>query len=283
MSEGYRHFGLLFWQMAISGLVLSLVARATGLRPRWDRGALRLYLLIALIGTILPGSASYQAAVHLPAGLMAILVSTVPIFAFPIALALGAERLTARRALGLGLGLAGVALTALPGTGGAAGGLAGADAALWVGVALVAPVFYGIEGNVVSRLPATAPGAIEMLLGASLVGAPLAAVMALATGQWIDPRPPWGAPDLAVVVSASVHGLVYAAYVRLVGLAGAVFAGQVAYLVTGFGVIWSMLLLSERYPLGIWLAFAVIFAGMALVQPRLRTPSLVPAGTGAKV
>ncbi|MGA1269114.1 MAG: hypothetical protein ACO3WM_08665 [Gemmobacter sp.] len=54
------------------------------------------------------------------------------------------------------------------------------------------------------------------------------------------------------------------------GRAGAVFAAQVAYLVTAFGLIWSMSLLGERYGVGLWAAFAVLFAGMALVQPRPR-------------
>jgi drug/metabolite transporter (DMT)-like permease len=39
--------------------------------------------------------------------------------------------------------------------------------------------------------------------------------------------------------------VVYAGYVWLVGRAGAVFAAQVAYLVTLFGVFWAMLILGE--------------------------------------
>ena len=41
--------------------------------------------------------------------------------------------------------------------------------------------------------------------------------------------------------------LAYSGYVWLVAHAGSVFASQIAYLVTGFGVVWSMLLLGERY------------------------------------
>jgi len=39
--------------------------------------------------------------------------------------------------------------------------------------------------------------------------------------------------------------LIYAAYVWLVGRAGSVFGGQVAYIVTGCGVLWAMALLGE--------------------------------------
>ena len=64
----------------------------------------------------------------------------------------------------------------------------------------------------------------------------------------------------------------------LVGRAGAVFGGQVAYLVTGFGVVWSMLLLGERYSGWVWAALALMLAGLALVQPRTRLESAEAAG-----
>jgi drug/metabolite transporter (DMT)-like permease len=46
-----------------------------------------------------------------------------------------------------------------------------------------------------------------------------------------------------------------------------VFARQIAYLVTGFGVLWSMALLGERYSAWVWAAFGLMLAGVALVQP----------------
>jgi drug/metabolite transporter (DMT)-like permease len=64
-----------------------------------------------------------------------------------------------------------------------------------------------------------------------------------------------------------LNALAYAGYVWLVGRAGSLFASQVAYLVTGFGVLWSMILLGERYSAWVWAAFALMLVGVALVQP----------------
>jgi drug/metabolite transporter (DMT)-like permease len=61
---------------------------------------------------------------------------------------------------------------------------------------------------------------------------------------------------------------VYTGYVWLVSQAGAVFASQVAYVVTGMGVIWSMLLLTERYSGWVWASLLLILVGMFMVQPR---------------
>jgi drug/metabolite transporter (DMT)-like permease len=96
----------------------------------------------------------------------------------------------------------------------------------------------------------------------------IALPLALLSGHWIDPLRPWGAPELAISLSSVLHVAAYVGYVWLVGVSGAVFAAQLAYLVTGFGVVWSMLLLGESYAATVWAAMALILVGLALVQPR---------------
>jgi drug/metabolite transporter (DMT)-like permease len=273
VSEGYRSFGLVFWQLAITGAVLG---SACALRRRpVPLGApyLRLYALIALIGTVLPNSASYQAAVHLPSGILSIVLSLVPMFAFPIALALGIDRFSPRRLLGLCLCLSGVALIALP-----EASLPERALVAFLPLALVAPALYALEGNVVARWGTLDLDPVQLLAGASAAGLVLALPLALATGQFIDPRPPWGVPDAALLLNGLVHAMAYAGYVWLVGRTGAVFAAQVSYLVTGFGVIWAMLLLGERYGPTVWAAMGVMFLGLFLVVPRRRS-ALAPAPT----
>ena len=132
---------------------------------------------------------------------------------------------------------------------------------------MVGPLFYAIEANWVALNGTAGMDAVQAMFGVSLVGAVLVAPIALGTGQWVDPFPP-GRPEAALVISSVVHALVYASYVWLAGKAGSVFASQTAYLVTGTGVIWAMVLLGERFDKMVWLALAVMLAGVALVQPR---------------
>jgi len=277
VEAGYQPFGLIFWQLVVSVIVLGLI---TVIRRRWfrlDRRALFFAVLIALTGTILPNSTSYRAALHLPAGIMSIVVATVPLFAFPIALALRNDRFSSRRAIGLVVGIIGVVLLAAP-----EASLPEAAMVAWIPVALFAPFLYGIEGNVVARWGTGGLGPIQLLLAASLVGMVIAAPLAVASGQWITPPVPWkwGVPELAFTASAAIHGVVYAIYVWLVRRTGAVFAAQVAYLVTGFGVMWSMLILDEVYSQWVWAALAAMCVGLFLVQPR--AGNAVPQAAGEK-
>ena len=114
VSTGYGHFGLIFWQLFIGAALLGCISVLRQRRLPLGWNCFKTYLIIALIGTVIPNSASFQAISHLPAGVMAILLSLIPMMAFPIALALGVDRFDWRRLLGLFVGLVGVALLVLP-------------------------------------------------------------------------------------------------------------------------------------------------------------------------
>lgn len=265
VSGGHGAIGLVFWQLLIGGLLLGAINLGRGLRLRRDGRALALYVFIALIGTILPNTASYSAAAHLPAGVMSIVIATVPVLAFPIALALGTDRFSVARLGGLVLGIAGVGLIALPGS-----ALPDPAMVAFLPLALVAPFLYAVEGNVVDRWGTDGIDPIQLLQGASLIGAVIALPIALGLGEFVALDTRWGREEWALMALSVIHALVYSGYVWLVGRAGAVFATQVSYLVTGFGVVWAMILLSERYSLMVWVAMALILAGVTLVRPRDR-------------
>jgi drug/metabolite transporter (DMT)-like permease len=263
VSEGYRHFGIIFWQFALGAVLLAAINRARGRGLPFEPRHLMLYAIIALIGTLLPNSASYTAAIHLPSGILSIVLSLVPMMSFPVALALGLDRFSALRFTGLVLGFSAILMIALPET-----SLPDPAMVWWLPLALIAPAFYAVEGNFVARYGTEGLDAVQVLLGASLVGLLVAAPLAMVSGQWISPLPPWGAPDLAIVGSSTAHALAYAGYVWMVGRAGPVFAAQVSYLVTAFGILWAWLIFGETYSGWVWGAIALMFAGLFLVQPR---------------
>jgi drug/metabolite transporter (DMT)-like permease len=265
VSSGHQHFGLIFWQLVIGAVLLGAV---NGLRRRSfaiTAAGLRFALVIALIGTLIPNSTFYMSVAHLPGGVMSILISTIPLLSFPLALLLGMDRFSARRLLGLCFGLVGVALIALPQS-----SLPSPEMVAWLPVAMIGPLFYALEGNIVAKWGTAGLDAVQAMFWASLVGAVMALPLTLLSGHWINPLPPYGVPELALIASSCVHALVYAAYVWLAARAGAVFAAQTAYFVTGSGVLWAMLLLGERFSGWVWAALAVMLVGLFLVQPRQR-------------
>ena len=261
VSTGHQPLGLILWQKLIMlAMLAALLAAMRKPLPRF-RGNLGLFAVVAVFGAVLPGYFTFLTADDLPAGVRAIIVALVPMFVLPMALALGFERPDPRRAAGVLLGAGAVVLIVLPG--------AGVTAAIGLApvlLALISPLSYGVEANYLAWRGARGLHPFQVLFGASVVGIALTWPLAEATGQMVRPVA-WGAAEWAMLAAGVLNALAYSGYVWLIGRAGSVFASQIAYLVTGFGVVWSKLLLGESYSALVWSAFAVMLAGIALVQP----------------
>lgn len=264
VSTGFQPLGLIVWQNLIMAALLALLLRLMRL-PLVPRAAdLPLIAIVALFGTALPGYFSFLTAAMLPAGMRSVILSAVPMFVLPMAVAFGFERPEARRALGILLGALALALLARPG---ASASEAGTAAVL---LALIAPLSYAVEATCLAMRGGAGLHPFQLLFGAALVCLAGALPLGWASGQLVSLGDAGGAAEQAVLVSGLLNAAAYSAYVWLVGQAGAVFASQIAYLVTGSGVLWSMLLLGERYGAALWAALALMLAGLALVQPRPR-------------
>jgi drug/metabolite transporter (DMT)-like permease len=263
VSTGHQQFGLIFWQLVLGAVLLGVVSLLRGKAIALTKATLGFAVVIAIMGTIIPNSAFYYSVARLPSGIMSILISTVPLMAFPVALMLGMDRFSVGRLAGLFCGLVGVALIALP-----EASLPSPAMVAFLPIAMIGPLFYALEGNYVAKFGTAGMDALQAMFLASVVGAVIMLPVALGSGQWIDPMAAWGRPEVALVLGSIVHTLCYCSYVWLAGRAGAVFAAQTSYIVTGTGVIWAMLILGERFSPWVWAALAIMFLGLFLVQPR---------------
>lgn len=263
VSTGHKHFGLIFWQLAVMSFALAIINLARRkplpLAPRY----LVRYCLIALIGTLIPNSITYQAAVHLPAGLLSIIISLVPMFALLMAIGIRMERFSPIRSLGVVFGAIAMILLIAPSE-----SLPDPTMAGWIAILAISPFMYALEGTWVAKYGILDLDPVSLLLGASLVGFVVALPLAISTKQWVDMSQPWGKAEWALHGSSLIHAFIYSAYVWLVRRAGSVFASQVSYLVTGFGVVFAILILGETYSYWVWTALVVMLAGLFLVQPR---------------
>ena len=145
-ETGHGPFGLIFWQQVVMVAVLGAIALVRRKGMALTVPALRFYVIVAVLGTLIPNGTFYYSVAHLPAGIMSIIIAMIPMLAFPMALAMGMDRFSALRLVGLALGLAGVAMLALP-------GVALPDAAMvaWLPVALIGPLFYAVEATYVAH------------------------------------------------------------------------------------------------------------------------------------
>lgn len=262
-QSGHGPFGLIFWQLVICALVLGGLTLARGKALSLKRGSGQFYVTVAILGTLVPNATFYFSAARLPSGVMSIIISAVPLLAFPMALGLRMERFSLPRLAGLLLGLAAVVLLAGPGA-----ALPDPAMAAALPIALIGPLFYAMEGAYVAKRGMGELDAIQAMFGASLVALGMCLPLSVVSGQWFNPFADFGRPELALIGCSVIHALMYASYVWLASRAGAVFAAQCSYITTGSGVLFAMLFLGERFSPFVWAALVLLLAGVALVSPR---------------
>jgi len=266
---GHGALGISLWQVALNLVVLGVFLGFRGQIRRlpMDAASVRLYLVFGLLGIALPQWASFTGTTHLPAGVMSIVISLVPVFSLPLALALGTERFSARRLAGVALGALAIILLIAPGASLPEAGLWG-----WVLVGALAPLFYAFEGAYVAGSTARGASALQVLWAGSVVAFVAVLPLSALFGGFISPLEGIGLGEAAILAAGLLSMAAFAGYIALLRHAGAVFGAQVAYTVTGSGVIWAMVILGERYSPGVWAALAALFVGIFLVQPRKAVP-----------
>jgi drug/metabolite transporter (DMT)-like permease len=263
VSTGHQPFGLIFWQLALGAVLLSVIARWRGIPLPMGWVHIRFYAIVALTGTIIPNTFSYIGAAHLPAGLLAIGIATVPMFSLLVALLIQSERFNGIRMLGIFLGAIAILLILGP-----EADFGSQGTGLFMLLALIAPLFYGIEGNYLALKLPPKMSPITTLRGASIIGLVICTPITLATDSWVDLSETWTSVEWAILANSLLHVITYTGYIWLVGRTGAVFASQVAYIVTLSGVFLGITILGETHGPLVWLALVFMLLGLVLVQPR---------------
>lgn len=251
----------------VGALVLLVILR---LRGRWlpPPGRAWLHLLVlATIGNAVPWGLVAYAQRSLPSGLTAVVNSLVPVSTLVVAAAIGQERMSARRVLGLVLALAGTTVVVwgelgTPGRGIAVLIVAGATL-MYGGSAVYAKRF--VSGR--QRPLAVAAGQVVLAL---LVSVPVAWLIG-PTPEWSELRPT--VIGAVVALGAFGTGLAFLLFYLLIERVGATSATMVTYLIPVVGVLAGWLFLDEQVGLNLLVGAAGILTGVWLAQ-RQRIPTV---------
>jgi drug/metabolite transporter (DMT)-like permease len=264
--------GVAAFRVTGAALVLLPLALLKGQGPAL-RAHLPQLLGAAVLSCILPFMGLGQAARMLPAGLLSILNATTPMWGALVGWLWAREKLSAMRALGLGMGFAGVAML------GADGRHLDSPNAYWaVALALSATLMYALAVHFTKRYlsglkPLSACAGTLGMASAVLVGPALwlgppaatatatatAATGAMAASTWRDvPPSAWMA---LLALSLLCTGVAYLVFYRLIDRIGASRALTVTFLITPFGMLWAALFLGEHITATMVLSTAVILLG----------------------
>lgn len=233
-------------------LCAALLGRLPKVRTRW-----RQFALLGTVNAAIPFSLISAAEINLTASLAAILNSTTVMFTAVVAAVWMGDALTARKVVGVVLGIVGVAA------------LVGWDpialdwiVVLSVGAMLAASLSYALGAVYAKKTFAGSPPlalAIGQMTAATMLVLPLAAV------SLPDERP-------TIIVVLSVLGLAllstavaYMLYFRLIENVGPTSTSTVTLLVPLFGLLFGVVLLDEPVGLGTLAGLVLILSSVTLV------------------
>ena len=263
IGQGGEPLGVLMTAMALSGLVLTGLAIATGqgARPSWR---LLEYGLVSGLLFAAPNAIGMLAVRHVGAGYVVLSFAFPILLTYVMALALNMEKMRTVKAVGVTFGLAAGVLLAL--------GKAGGDGAVlfWVILVALAPVLIAV-GNIyrTRRWPAgVAPSLLAgaMLLSGAAVLAPVVLFEGGAATSIVGSPAVWP----LVLLQALVFSVLYLLYFLLQRLAGPVYLSQIGSVAAVVGVALSHLWLGEALPENLAVSGALLAIGLTLFQRGVR-------------
>jgi drug/metabolite transporter (DMT)-like permease len=249
-------FVLVELRVGIAAVALALCAVILGRLPkvpaRWKQ-----FAILGAVNAAIPFSLISAAEIHLTASLAAILNSTTVMFTALVAAVWMGDPLTARKVVGVVMGIVGVAV------------LVGWDpitlnwaVVLSIGAMLAASLSYALAAVYTKRMFAGSPPlaiAIGQQTAASMLLLPLAAIS-------LPGERPSAAATISVLALALLSTAVaYMLYYRLIENVGPTSTTTVTLLVPVFGLLLGVLILNEPFGLGTLVGLGTILCSVVLV------------------
>ena len=287
-SRSFDSATLALGRAGFAAIALALIAVA--MRASWPR-ARRLWVrmaALAIAGQVVP-FVLFGVAAHMTTSAdMALMMGGVPIFTAVIARLFGLDEVwNGRAALGLALGLAGVAISLASPLGAAGATAAAASPGLGRALSLLGAFGYSI-GALLSRRVSREIGAAMTVTGSMLVSSALLFVFVLIAHGPPSPAALLTTPagPLAALVALALlnTALAYFVYFWLISVAGATFAALNNYIVPCLGLLAGAWTLGDPVGPSSWLGLACVLSGVVLTGMAAKTARVIakPAGAGAK-
>lgn len=249
------------WQTGLGGLILLSLCIYQRQLPKLTFQHLSYMMAAGIIGVGIPNILSVLVLSHIDVSAQTLLLGLVPILTLMVSIILGIDRMDRERLAGLALGFLGVLVLVYPNLS------AGDGSYIWLVIGAFVPLCYALSTAGISRFRPSdgqnIPLATGMLLSASLTGI----IGGLLTDQlWMPDFPIDNAGERAVFVHCLISAFAFVVFFRLIAYAGPVFASQVSYFVTSFGIALGMLIFSEQPVLTFWFAVVLILLGVFIVN-----------------
>jgi len=257
-EAGWPPLAFAFFQTFAGGVAIALwlALRRQPLAPSWRHVVA--YLTIGAFAMALPSALLMQAAGHVPATLLTLVLSLSPVLTLLFAILTRLERFRVRALVAVALGFYGVVLIASPWSHAMTH-----SATNWFLLALLVPTMFAFANVAASLLRPPDTTSLTMASGILIGGGVVVLPLALATEPSLLPSVPTEAALMTVVLATAINAFTITLFFVVVRRAGPTFFSLFNYVALPAGVLWSILAFGELPPPVFWLALAIMLAAVA--------------------
>lgn len=238
MSNGVPPLGYAFWQSLGPAVLLTLVCILSKRNLLIYSAYWPYFFICGLLGIAIPNTNMYFIASHIPAGLLAVLVNTVPLLVYPLALLSGQEKLDAWRLVALAIGMTGILLIVGVNTTGLYSG--------WTLLALLSPLGFALCSIYIGAKKSPRVEAIQAAAGMLIAATLLLTPVVIYQHSFYGLSGPLTLVKQVIVLEVLLSTLGYLLFFILIRLAGPVFYSITGGVVALTGLFWGYIVFGEQ-------------------------------------
>lgn len=260
MTHGVPAAGYTFWQSLGPALILGTISWKY---LKFDKQHIIFYLICGLIGIAIPNTNMYFASAHLPAGLLALIVNTVPIMIYPLALISKQEKFQILRFVGVLIAVIGMMCLILP-----KANITGFHETHWLLLGLITPLCFAFFAVFINPLRPKDSNPLSLAAGMLMAATLILTPCVIATHTFYTPHWPMTLPDKIILLEIALSSLGYVLFFFLLRIAGPVYYSLVDGVVALTGLIWGRMIFDETFHFWTIISTILILSGIMIVTVR---------------
>ncbi len=258
MTNDVPPLGYSFWQSLGPALIIGILSLCSTRRITMSAERARFYLVTGLTGIVIPNTTMYFAAPHLPASILAMIVNTVPIIAYPMALIARLEIFNWERMIGIFFALLGLMFIILPKS-----SLPSPEMVPWALSTLITPVSFAFCSIYIASYRPKNSDSLTLSAGMLIFSSIMLLPLVIMTDSFYMFHAPLSTPDMVVLLEIVLSSIGYILFFQLIKIAGPVYYSLVDTIVVITGLFWGRIIFNEH--LNPWTFAAMFFIVIALL------------------
>lgn len=262
MTHDVQPLGYAFWQSIGPGIILFTFAMIKQQSWPLKKQHVRFYALCGLLGIAIPNANMFFSAQHIQAGILAVVINTVPIFTLLIAHVFLKEKISSRRWAGIIFAVTGMILLTTTHV-----AWSNVHWSPWLLTSLISPLCFASTALYIQH-----KGPSQSTPLASAAGMMIFASLFLTPSVWLSHQfhalwqTPLAQKNLAIITEIALSSIGYLLFFKLIQYAGAVYYSLVGAVVALTGIAWAYFILGEHIKPHALIAIALIVIGIILAS-----------------